>query len=217
MDDQDRKQRMAVVSSFGVEFYKILTGCFLLFFVPQECEDHACSMSEIALYGDTYYQFTIYFNGFTFLMFLALYAIELYREDTLIKYLDVSPHKARDNDSVEKELERLDDYNRDKIVRNRVMYNNICKICTLAFVANNVFSGMNLYKHQLGSKTTSVFITNILFTGTKLSSIYGIVSADPCIFYSAYMTRKVQYNDVDRDHAKDDEVPVTVEDTLTKL
>lgn len=216
-DDQDRKQRMAVMSSFGVEFYKILTGCFLLFFVPQECDDHACSMSEIAHYGNTYYQFTIYFNGFTFLMFLALYGIELHRENTLIKYLDVNPGKARDNESVQKELELLDNGKHQEIVNNRVRYNTICKLCTLAFLANNIFSGMNLYHHQLGSKTLSVYVTNVMFTGTKLSTIYEIVKADSSIFYSAYMTRKVQYNDVDKDHILEDDATTKIEDTLTQL
>lgn len=201
---QDNKQRLAIMSQFGIEFYKILTGCFLLFFVPQECDDRTCTMSEIAHMDSPYYQTSLYFNGATFLTFLILYYVELNRENTLIKYLEVNPEKARDNDSVGLELEKLHDDKRDQITYNRILYNNVGKVCTAMFIINCVISGMNLYQHQLGSKTTSVYFTNVLFTATKLGNIYEIVCADKNIFLSSYMTRKIQYNDVDPDHLLED-------------
>lgn len=196
-EDQNRKQRMSSLSVFGVEFYKILTGCFLLFFVPQECDDHACSMGEITAKKDPFYKFVLCFNGLTFTCFLFLYAIEIYRENTLIKYLDVNPHKPRSNESVKQELEALDKSRLLRIRNNRKMYDNVCKLCAVLFMINNVTSAVNLYEHQLGSKTASVYITNVLFTATKLGNVFGIVYADENIFYSAYMTRKIQFNDVD--------------------
>ena len=36
-----------------------------------------------------------------------------------------------------------------------------------------------------------------MFTATKLGNIQSIVYTEPNIFYSAYMTRRVQYNDID--------------------
>lgn len=197
-EDQNKKQRMSSVSVFAVEFYKILTGCFLLFFVPQECDDHACSMSEIMAKPNPYYKSVLCFNGVTFMCFLFLYGIEIYRENTLIKYLDVNPHKARSNESVKQELEALDKSRLSRIRNNRKIYDNVCKACAVLFVINNVASAVNLYNHQLGSKTASVYITNVLFTATKLGNVFGIVYADENIFYSAYMTRKIQFNDVDR-------------------
>lgn len=198
--NQDQKQLATVLSQFGLEFYKILTGCFLLFFVPQECGDSACTMGDIAKFESPYYQGALYFNGATFLAFMVLYGAELNREHTLIKYLDVNVAKARDNESVGEELAKLDEKKRDEVTYNRILYNNVGKVCTLMFIVNSIVSGMNMYQHQLGSKTTSVFLTNVLFTATKLGNIYGIVTADRNIFYSAYMTRKVQFNDVDPDH-----------------
>lgn len=199
--NQDQKQLATVISQFALEFYKILTGCFLLFFVPQECgQDSACTMGDIVKFESHYYQGALYFNGATFLAFMVLYGAELKREHTLIKYLDVNVSKARDNESVGAELAKLDEKKRDEVTYNRILYNNVGKVCTLMFIANSIVSGMNMYQHQLGSKTTSVFLTNVLFTATKLGNIYGIVTADRNIFYSAYMTRKVQFNDVDPDH-----------------
>ena len=58
---------------------------------------------------------------------------------------------------------------------------------------------MILYNRQLESKTLTVYLTNVLFTATKLTNIRSIVYTDSNIFYSAYMTRKVQYNDIDSD------------------
>ena len=68
-EDQNKKQRMSSMSAFGVEFYKILTGCFLLFFVPQECDDHACSMNEIMSKPDPFYKSVLCFNGVTLCVF----------------------------------------------------------------------------------------------------------------------------------------------------
>jgi hypothetical protein len=202
--NQDKKQRLAIMSQFGIEFYKILTGCFLLFFVPQECDGHTCTMNEISHIESPYYQTTLYFNGATFLSFLVLYYVELNRENTLIKYLEVNPEKARDNDSVGLELEKLENDKRDQITYNRILYNNVGKVCATMFMINSILSGTNLYQHQLGSKTISVYFTNILFTATKLGNIYDIVCADKNVFLSSYMTRKVQYNDVDPDHLLED-------------
>ena len=77
------------------------------------------------------------------------------------------------------------------------MYDGIGKFCIVIFIVNSILSGMSLYNRQLESKTLTVYLTNVLFTATKLGNIQSIVYTDPNIFYSAYMTRKVQYNDID--------------------
>lgn len=195
--DQDKKQQMKVLTQFGVEFYKILTGCLLMIFVPQSCKDHNCTINDILTMDDMTYQATLYFNLFSFMIFLSLYGIELYRENTLIKYLEVNVHKPRDNDSVEKAIEHLKPHDLHRIRNNRKLYDNMGKFCTIVFTVNSILSGMSLYNRQLGSKTLTVYLTNVMFTATKLVNIQSIVYTDPNIFYSAYMTRKVQYNDID--------------------
>jgi hypothetical protein len=161
-------------------------------------------MSEIARIVSSYYQTTLYFNGVTFLTFIILYYVELNHENTLIKYLEVKPEKARDNEGVGLELEKLHDDKKVQITYNRILYNNVGKVCTALFIINSVVSGTNLYQHQLGSKTISVYFTNILFTATKLGYIYEIVCADKNVFLSSYMTRNVQYNNVEPDHLLED-------------
>ena len=57
---------------------------------------------------------------------------------------------------------------------------------------------MNIYKHYYDSKTLTVLLTNVLFMGLKVSDVFNTVNTK-CVFYSAYLTNKVQYNDVDPD------------------
>jgi hypothetical protein len=197
---QNTKQQMQVTAILALEVYKALTGCLLLLFVPQNCNDELCSMSDIMNFSkhSLLYNGTLCFNSVSFLVLLWLYAIEVRRERALIKYLEVNPEKARDNDSVKEELSlNLPKERFDTICKNRQLYGRTGKIMTLFFIANTVMSGLSLYPRQMGSKTLSVFLTNVLFTSTKISNVYGIVSADPYVFYSAYMTRRIQFNDVE--------------------
>lgn len=201
--NQDRNQRMKVISQFGIEFYKILTGCLLLLFVPQDCDGTICSMDQIISYDGIFYKTTLYFNAVTFLSFLLLYAAELKREHGLIELLEVNVNKARDNNSVGLELMRLNDKKRMMLKQNRQNYNNSGKMASLLFLVNTLLSAINLYQYQTGSKTVTVFMTNVMFTATKLGNIFSIVGADENVFYSSYMVRKVQFNDVDPNALED--------------
>ena len=206
--NQDRKQRMKVFSQFGVEFYKILTGCLLLLFVPQDCDGTVCSMDQIVGYNGAFYKTTLYFNMVTFLSFLVLYAAELKRENGLIELLEVNVNKARDNRSVGLELMRLSDEKRMVLKNNRQNYNNSGKVSSILFLINTLLSAINLYQYQSGSKTMTVLMTNVMFTATKLSNIFSIVGADENVFFSSYMVRKVQFNDVDPHAIEDIEVSI---------
>ena len=55
----------------------------------------------------------------------------------------------------------------------------------------------------------TVFITNGLFMGLKLVDTQTITATDKNIFLSAYLTRRIQYNDVDPDKMIE---PVKTED-----
>ena len=51
----------------------------------------------------------------------------------------------------------------------------------------------------MDDKTITVLLTNILFMGMKLNDVYTTVHTDKNIFLSAYLTRKIQFNDIDPD------------------
>jgi hypothetical protein len=63
-----------------------------------------------------------------------------------------------------------------------------------------VLSGIVILKdHYLDDKTLTVFITNGLFMALKLNDTQTVTATDKNIFLSAYLTRRIQYNDVDPD------------------
>ena len=105
---------------------------------------------------DMTYQATLYFNLFSFMLFLSLYGIEMYRENILIKYLEVNT-KPRDNDSVEKAIQGLKPHDLSRLRNNRQMYDKMGKFCTIVFIVNSILSGMSLYNRQLGSKPDCLF------------------------------------------------------------
>ena len=45
----------------------------------------------------------------------------------------------------------------------------------------------------------TVYLTNVLFIGLKVSEIFSTVNTKQNVFYSAYLINKVQFNDVDPD------------------
>ena len=89
-NDQDFKQKMNVASTLVLEIYRVLMGAFLVVFVPQKCEDTICSIEQNINRSDTMSQVAISFNAVTMATFLALYFVEVKRENKLINYLEVN-------------------------------------------------------------------------------------------------------------------------------
>ena len=53
--------------------------------------------------------------------------------------------------------------------------------------------------YYLDDKTTTTFITSLLFVIQKLQQVYVTLKTEKNVFYSAYLNSKVQYNDLDKD------------------
>lgn len=128
-----------------------------------------------------------------------MYYAEIRRENKLIAYLDVNPKCSSDNDSVGQILALLPSKNRDSIRNFDKMYTIAGYMALSSFIVNTILSGLVISKYYLDDKTTSTFITSVLFMVTKMSDVYATVRTEPNVFYSAYMKGKVQYNDIDED------------------
>jgi hypothetical protein len=74
---------------------------------------------------------------------------------------------------------------------------------TAAFVVNAILSAIVVFDNYLDSKTVTAYLTNVLFMAAKVNNVYAIANTDQNVFYSAYLTNKVQYNDVDPDKMRD--------------
>ena len=197
--DQDTSQKINVIITVCAEIYRALIASFLILFVPQRCNDHVCSFSENAHTGtDILYNVAFIFNGITMASFMALYLSEVRRENKLIAYLDVNPQKPCDNLSVTAVMENLPIYQRDAIHFYDSLYVKAGYSTIVCFTVNTVLSGLVVYKYYLDDKTTTTFITSVLFVLLKLQQVYATVNTEKNIYYSAYISSKIQYNDLDR-------------------
>ena len=66
-----------------------------------------------------------------------------------------------------------------------------------AFLVNSGLSGYTVFNNYLDDKTFTVYLTNVLFMAFKLKEAYDISNTKKNIFYSAYLTQPVQFNNVD--------------------
>ena len=200
VEDQDFQQKTSVTITVLLELYRVLIASFLILFVPQTCGNHICTISENAQTGsDPLYNAGFSFNCITLIAFLAMYFAEIKREGKLIAYLDVNPRCKTDNDSVGQVLEKLPEHRKTVILFYDNLYQKTGYFALSCFVVNTVLSGFVVYKYYLDDKTTSTFITSVLFMITKMADVYSTVKTEKNIFYSAYLKGKIQYNDLDAD------------------
>lgn len=211
-NDQDFKQKMNVASTLVLEIYRVLMGAFLVVFVPQKCDDTICSMNQNINRSDSLSQTAISFNTITMFTFLFLYFIEVKRENKLINYLEVNRFTPVDNESVGEALTKLSTVKKDNILLFDNYYQKAGYVSTVSFIINAILSSIVVYSHYLDSKTVTVYLTNLLFMGLKVSDVYSTVNTKKNVFYSAYLKNKVQFNDVDPDKITSDEESPKVEE-----
>jgi hypothetical protein len=201
LGDQDFMQKVGMGPVVALEMYRVIVSSFLVLFVPQKCDDHVCTLSENMVLEHDLYNAGLVFNFLTMAAFLAMYTLEVKRENRLITYLEVNKGQASDNASVGLALEKLPLDKRDSIWELDKYYIYSGWTAIIMFIINTILSGFVVYEYYLDSQTTSTYITNILFMVTKLLDVHSNVNTEKNVFYSAYLKGKVQYNDVDPDKA----------------
>jgi hypothetical protein len=198
----------------AVEIYRALIASFLILFVPQKCGDHVCSFSENAETGsDPLYNAGFIFNFITMAAFMALYYAEVRREVKLIAYLDVNTSRPTDNQSVGEVLDKIKPPHKESILYYDSLYIKAGYTTITCFGINSILSGLIVYKYYLDDKTTTTFITSLLFVIQKLQQVYVTLNTEKNIFYSSYLNSKVQYNDLDKDKIMVKEVETTTATT----
>jgi|AntAceMinimDraft_5_1070358.scaffolds.fasta_scaffold11141_2 hypothetical protein len=198
-NDQDFNQKLNVGLTLVLEMYRVLMGAFLVAFVPQLCGDDICSLSENMNRDDALSKTAVACNAITMASFLALYFVEVKRENKLINYLEVNRFNSMDNESVGEALEKLATDKKQSIWDYDGYYQKAGYASTIAFLLNAILSSIVVYSHYLDSKTLTVYLTNLLFMGSKVADVFSTVNTKKNVFYSAYLKDKVQFNDVDPD------------------
>lgn len=201
-NDQDFQQKMKIIPIFFLEFYRVIIGSFLLFFVPQKCEDDLCSLFHNLGNTDPIIQAGMIMNLVNFIGFVCLYGIELKRESKLIHYLEVNRHKPVDNESVGEELLKIDEDKIMSIWNIDKLYYRCGTFLFYFYIANVVLSCFGISKQYMDSSTVVALVTNVLFMSGKISDIRAIVNTPENVFYSAYIKSRTQFNDVDPDKLK---------------
>jgi len=204
--DQDFQQKMTVTTTLILEVYRVLMGAMLILFVPQNCDGEMCSLSGNFYRDDNGLTKTAFaLNLFTVASFLVLYKIEVTRENKMINYLNVNPELPRDDDAVKEALEQLEISKKEEIWTLDKHYQQAGYFSMGAFSINSALSSYVIFTNFLNDKTLTVLFTNLLFMGLKINDVFTVVKTDKNIFLSAYLTRKIQYNDIDPDHCPKEE------------
>lgn len=200
---QDSTQLRNLALNLILELYRLLMGTCLIVFVPQECNvdniTQLCTVIDNTERSGIFETTTLFMNVLSLFCFLILYAIEYRREHKMICYLHVSKTKPKDNESVKQELVALSHTRRNVLLNLDHSYATIGKYVLCAFTLNTGMSAVVIFNNYIDTSTISVFLTNVLFMGMKMYDIYYIMNTDENIFYSAYLSEKLQYNDVDPD------------------
>jgi hypothetical protein len=199
-NSQDYKQKLSVLATLSLELYRMLTSSLLILFVPQNCGGELCTLTENLVWDNDLYNTGIFFNFLTLFTFTILYYIEIKRENRLIKYLDVNLNLPMSNEAVKTTLENISINKKNKILSIDKQYQIISYISIGIFILNSLISGIVVFEYYLGSQTTTTLITSLLFMLSKLFNIYSISNTEQNIFYSAYMTTRIQFNDLDETH-----------------
>ncbi len=194
---QDRMQRLSVYFHVVLELYRVITCSLLVIFVPQKCDDHICTVAENLTWNSTFYNVTLVLNFCTLFGFCPMYLVEMWRENRLIKYLDVNPDMPNDNESVAAALYVLPIDKKQKIVSMDKIYQKICYAMMFVYFVNALFSGIVVFDYYLNNQTASTLVTYLIYMSTKFAHSFEIANTKENVFYSAYLTTNVQYNDID--------------------
>jgi hypothetical protein len=195
---QDFQQKTIMIISVSLELYRVMVSCLLLLFIPQKCDDHACTIEENLDYNrEPNYRNGIILNYVTAAIFIILYITEVRREEKLIKLLEVNPNISTDNYSVKYRVNVFQEYKKKQLYNVVIQYKYASYFTMIIFITNTIYSWNAIYVHSLGNQTILNFVTNILFMISKLSNVLVIINTDDHTYFSAYLNTKVQFNDID--------------------
>ena len=176
-----------------LQIYKLSMGCFLMLFVPQKCDETACTMVQLLDEQDSWFKICLIINICTFLSLLFTFGFELERErwcDSLFT-IDNNTHPLGLVNTLcrRKDLDKkLRFYNKYYIISLRA--------CSTMCFFNGSSSFIVLCTRYLDVSTLTSYTSFIILLGMKLHYSY-IVACESFlknIPLSAFTTRPGSYN-----------------------
>lgn len=201
--NDDIKQRIESIILFFANGFRLVMATLLAFFVKRNCNDHECSLYESITMKSKFNLGVIIFNFITLFIFICTYIYEIHREHIYIYYLDID-NKITD-DNLENEI-KDDKYFEieQKITQTNTTYYYLNGVMLLMHVINIVLSFILVMQYYAGYTTLISMITYVILLGDKMYSSIKIAHVSyfymtPC---SAFMTRFVVYNTIDKKFKK---------------
>lgn len=201
MLDVDFVQRVKVTGLFVLQFYKIVTGTMLTLFIPQNCEEQICSITQNIENDNRYHKMALSWNIMTMMSFFIMYIFELKRENWSIRYLDI------DNDKPDNALKSV--IVKEKVLDKRMDLLNLYyyRIVNFTIFMNMINIGLVfkiLYNDYHSQSTVSCFVSFSLLILMKLYNSFSVAyqSVKNDKMMSAYMSEFVSYNVLDSDYIK---------------
>jgi len=199
MFSEDTKQRIKVSGIFLLQVYKIMTGTMLSIFLPQNCGDQMCSLSDNYHNSEIYHRCVLSWNCFSAFLFICSYLIELYREEWCVKYLDI------DNNYPDNSLKHI--IIKEKVLDKKmdqlnIYYFRTLSVNTFVYCVNILLTIKMMNDNYYNNSTISCFISFSLLVIMKLynSLNVGYQSVKNDKMMSAYMSEFVSYNVIDTDY-----------------
>ena len=195
----DNKQRIKVCFTFLLQVYKVTTGTMMSLFIPQNCGDKMCTLTENYENSEIYHKTLFYWNTFTLFMFGSCYLIELKREEWCVKFLDID-NNYPDNclkeiiikdKKLDKEMDKLNKY-----------YYNVLIGTSISYFINIILTIKMLNDNYHSNSTFSCFVSFTLLVLMKLYNSWtvGYQSVKNDKMMSAYMCEFVSFNVIDEDY-----------------
>lgn len=175
-----------------LEAYRVFNGALLVIFVPGVCGGRACLPQENFQNGSTIYRVVCVVNLVTLVAFMVLYAVEVRRENRLMRYLLVNPKVPSDSETVAAAFAKLPQRRQDAVHAIDAMYKHVIRMTIGFFTVNTVLSGYVILTEYANDKGPILFATGTVLIASKMYSIATVSSAR----MSAYTQKKIQFNDV---------------------
>ena len=177
-----------------LEAYRVFNGTLLVIFVPGVCDGRACLPQQNFTNGSTLYKVNCGVNLAAFVVFIALYAVEVRREYTLGEYLSVNPEKPSDAVTIKAAFESLTTEKKNKIHSFDKLYQRVIIATVCTFIVNTLLSGYVIGTEYANDKGPILFATGTVLIASKIYNIISIGFSDG--YASAYLQTRSKFNDV---------------------
>jgi len=194
---QNTQQKINVVTSFFSDSFSVVMASLLSVFVPQNCNNQICSLTENFSNLISYNVFTLVFNFLTLFLFLLLYIIELKREKFMINHFEYNANVSEKHLlSFENQYPQIF----ETFFKLNKSYFLSYKYLFFVYNLNFLFSSiLVLYYYYYDYRSVTVLLTNVLLCYKKIKKGYDVSekSLHSKLAYSFFNIVHLSFNDMD--------------------